>query len=148
MHYFSALFALLISLACFLMSFKLIRLYMRVRKWKRMDATVVSKEIKKHEKYSASRAPWGIRAEYDYVVENTAFKGHRVYLVELIGGQANHMESDAKKRLSAIKDKMKIYVDPADPSRSVMFCNGISLYIFIFCAGILSFLIGLSMFLS
>jgi hypothetical protein len=57
------------------------------------------------------------------------------------------MESDAKKCLSAINDKKKIYVDPADPSCSVMFCDGIGLYIFIFCAGILSFLIGFAMLL-
>lgn len=120
-------------------------MYLRVRKWNRVEAKVLSKEVIKHEKYSTSRAPFGVKVEYEYASGSTIQKGNKVYLVELIGGQVDHMKRDAENRLTVIKENMLIYVDPLDPSHSVMYCTGMAIYAFIFCAGIIAFLIGLSM---
>lgn len=96
-----------------------------------------------HPKYSTSRTPYGIKAEYHYNINGTEHSGNKIYLVELAGGQANHIKSDAEKKLNRIEPVMKVYVNPVDPKQSVMYCEGIGLYVFIFCMGIVSLLMGL-----
>lgn len=144
MKYFTFIFALIISSAAFWFSIKFIRLYFRVKKWDRVIAHVTSKELFIHPKYSKSRSPYGLKVEYWYQVKNIDYTGHMVYLIELSGGQANHMKSVAKNKLNKIDKTMTIYVNPNDPSQSVMFCDGIGLYLFVFFMGFVSLLIGLS----
>ena len=55
-------------------------------------ATVISKEVILHLKSSSSRSPYGLKVEYAYQVNNSEFSGHKVDLIELAGGQANHMK--------------------------------------------------------
>lgn len=143
MNYFTFIFAIIISIACFWMSFKMIKLYLKVKNWDRVSANIVSKEIIVHPKYSTTRTPYGLKAEYSYRINQVDYSGHMIYLVELAGGQANHMKSDAENRLNKIEKTMVIYVNPDDPKQSVIYCKGIGLYIFIFCMGILSLLFGL-----
>lgn len=144
MNYFTFIFAILIGAACFWMSFKMIKLYLKVKNWDRVPANVISKEIVIHPKYSTTRTPYGLKAEYTYHIKNVAYTGHMIYLVELVAGQANHIKSDAENRLHKIEKTIQIFVNPNDPKQSVMYCEGISLYVFIFCMGVLSFLIALA----
>ena len=143
MNYLVFVFSLLIGLACFWISFKMIRLYLKVKKWSRVDAQVISKEIIIHPKYSTTRTPYGLKVIYSYVFKDQSYTGHHVYLAELAGGQANHLKSDAENKLNKIQSKMSVFVDPTNPAQSVMYCEGIGLYVFVFCMGILSLLIGL-----
>lgn len=143
MNYLVFVFSLLIGIACFWISLKMIRLYLKVKKWSRVDAQVISKEIIIHPKYSTTRTPYGLKVIYSYVFNDQSYTGHHVYLAELAGGQANHLKSDAENKLSRIQASMPIFVDSTDPEQSVMYCEGIGLYIFVFCMGILSLLIGL-----
>jgi len=106
-------------------------------------ATIKSKEVILHPKSSSSRSPYGLKVEYAYQVNNIEFVGQKVDLIELAGGQTNHMKSTAEKRLTKIDDTMSIYVNRNDPSQSVMYCEGIVLYFFIFCMAIFSLWIGL-----
>jgi len=35
-------------------------------------------------------APYGLKVDYSYVIDNKAYSGHTVHLAELAGGQANN----------------------------------------------------------
>lgn len=144
MNYFTFIFALVISAVAFWFSIKFIRLYFKVKKWDRINAIILSKEIFLRPKTSSSRSPYGIKVEYSFRFKDTVYKGYNVYLVELAGGQANQMKSTAENKLNKIEDTMSIYVNPSDPTQSVMYCEGIGLYILVFFMAILALLIGLS----
>ena len=144
MNYFTFIFALVISAVAFWLSIRFIRLYFKVKRWNRVKATILSKEIFLHPKTSSSRSPYGLKVEYSFHIDGTEYKGQNVYLVELAGGQANHMKSTAENKLNKIEDIMSIYVSPNDPTLSVIYCEGIALYILVFFMGLLSLLIGLS----
>lgn len=144
MNYFTFIFALVISLAAFWFSIKFIRLYFKVKKWNRVNATVTVKEMFIHPKYATSRSPYGLKVNYTYSVNSTIYTGHTIYLAELAGGQANHMKSTAQNKLNKIECAMSVYVNPNDPTQSVIYCEGIGLYIFVFFMAIIALLIGLS----
>ena len=144
MNYFTFIFALVISAVAFWFSIKFIVLYLKVKKWNKVNATILSKEIFLHPKVSSSRSPYGIKVNYTYQVDNSIYNGCNVYLVELAGGQTNHMKDVAENKLNNIQETMSVYVNPKDPTQSVIYCEGIGLYIFIFFMGIISLLIGLS----
>ncbi|MES2513989.1 MAG: DUF3592 domain-containing protein [Bacteroidota bacterium] len=144
MNYVTFIFATVIGLAAIWFSIKFIRLYLKVRKWNRISATVTSKELFIHPKYSTSRSPYGLKVEYNYQINNSMYTGNKVYLLELIGGQTNHMKKTAESTLNKIDQTMSVYVNPTDPTQSVMFCEGVGLYAFVFCMGIIALLIGVS----
>ena len=144
MNYFIFIFSLVISVAAFWFSVKFIRLYFKVRKWNRVDASVLLKEIILNPKSSSARSPYGLKVVYAFKFNNKEYQGSNVYLVELAGGQANHMKSTAESKLNKIEDTMSIFVNPNDASQSVMYCEGLGLYVLVFFMGILSLLIGLS----
>lgn len=144
MNYFTFIFALGISAVAFWFSIKFICLYFKVKNWNRINATILSKEIFIHPKISSSRSPYGINVNYTYQVDNSTHSGNNVYLVELAGGQVNHMKSTAENKLNQLEDTIPIYINPNDPSQSVMYCEGIGLYLLMFCMAIIALLIGLS----
>lgn len=144
MNYFTFIFATIIGLFLLWFSIKFIRLYFKVKKWNRVSANVTLKELFLHPKYSTSRSPYGLKVEYNYQVSNSTFTGNKVYLLELTGGQTNHMKKSAESTLNKIGQTMEVYVNPNAPAESVMFCNGVGLYVFVFCMGILALLIGFS----
>jgi hypothetical protein len=144
MNYVTFVFATIIGLAAIWFSIKFIRLYFKVKKWNRVNAAVTSKEMFLHPKYSTSRSPYGLKVEYNYQVNNSTFTGNKVYLLELIGGQTNHMKKTAESTLSKIEQTMLIYVKPTDSTQSVMFCEGVGLYVFVFCMGIVALIVGIS----
>jgi len=122
----------------------LILLYFKVKAWDKLKATVISKKIELHKKVSTKNSPYGVKVEYKYQHNSIEYTNNKVYLVELIGGQTNFMESSAKKAINEIGDTALIYVNPKDPKESVMFCNGIGMYVIIFFFGIISLLVGMS----
>ena len=74
MNYFTFIFSLIISLVAFWFSLKFIRLYFKVKRWSRVMATIISKEVILHPKTSSPRSPYGLKVEYAYQVNNIAFK--------------------------------------------------------------------------
>jgi hypothetical protein len=119
-------------------------LYLKVKKWSRIKATILSKEILIHTKYSTSRSPFGLKVDYNYQLNKLTYTGNKVYLLELIGGQANHLKKTAERTLSKINQSIEVYVNPLDPMQSVMFCEAVGSYILVFFMGIIALLIGLS----
>ncbi len=144
MNYAVSIFSLIIGVFSIWFSIKFIGLYLKVRKWNRISATITSKELFIHPKYSTSRTPYGLKVNYTYQLNNTAYTGHTVYLAELAGGQVNLMKSDAEKRLYKIEPIMSVYVKPNDPTQSVIYCEGVVLYFFVFGMGFSALLIVIS----
>lgn len=87
MNYVMLIFSFLIAIVCFWISIKMLRLYFKVRGWDGVVATILSKELFIHPKYSTSRSPYGLKVEYSYHVNNSDYKGAKVYLAELAGDQ-------------------------------------------------------------
>lgn len=143
MNYITLIFSIIISLVAFWFSIKFIRLYFKVKRWTRVIATINSKEVILHPKSSSPRSPYGLKVEYAYQINNIEFFGQKVDLVELARGQTNHMKSTAEKRLTKIDSTALIFVNPTDPKQSVMYCEGIGLYILVFFMAIMALLIGL-----
>lgn len=139
----TAIVAFVIGAACFWISVKLILLFLKVRKWDRVEAKVLSKEIFLHPKYSSTHTPYGIKVEYAYSVNGEEYTGTNMNLIELTGGQVNYMKRNAEKQIQKIDSNPLIFVDLNDPTRSVLYCKGIGFYVVIFLMGILSCMIGL-----
>lgn len=74
MNYFTFIFSLIISLVAFWFSLKFIRLYFKVKRWSRVMATIISKEIILHPLTPPPWSPYGLKVEYAYQVNNIAFK--------------------------------------------------------------------------
>ncbi len=144
MNYFTCIFAFMISAVAFWFSIKFICLYFKVKKWNRVKATILSKELFLHPKVSTSRSPYGLKVGYTYQVNNTTYNGDKVYLTELAGGQVNHMKTVAENKLNQIEETMSVYVNPTDLTQSVIYCEGIGLYLLMFFMAIIALLIGIS----
>lgn len=146
MEIFIGIFGILIGLGSIWFSIKFLKLYFKVKGWNRAEAKVVSKEISIHEKYSTTRTPYKLSVTYKYMFNGSEYAGSKIYLAELLGGQANHMKSDAEKRLERINENMNIYVDPNNPKESVMYCEGVGLYYFILVMGAFALMFGITKF--
>jgi hypothetical protein len=75
MNYVTFIFSLIISLVAFWFSIKFIRLYFKVKRWNRVMATIISKEVILHLKSSSPRSPYGLKVEYVYQVNHIVFTG-------------------------------------------------------------------------
>jgi hypothetical protein len=144
----TGIFALLISIGCFWFSFKFIKTYAKVKSWTKTEATVLSKSVSMHEKYSTRNTPFAVKVEYQYVFNNTPYTNNTVSLAELLGGQVNYMEKSANKIIDGIKDKTPIFVNPQNPQQSVIFCDGLGLYIIVIFIGFIAFLMSISNFIK
>lgn len=144
MDYFIFGFSLIICIACFWGSIKMLRLYFRVNKWQRINAKIISKEMFVDEKAFSAQSPYSLKVSYGYEFNQQRYTGHHVYLVELVKGKVGHMQKMAEKALAKMNDTMLIYVNPQKPEESVMYCKGVGLYVFILLMGIFSLTIGLA----
>ena len=143
MKIFTLIFCLAIAFGAFWYGVKLIKLYLRVKKWDRVKATVIQKSVVERKQAAASRAGYKPSIDYSYTYNSKPYTGHKIFLVEVINGERGFMKHAAEKWLKKINPDITIYVDPNDPANAVMFCEGITLYIFVLVMGLMSLLIGL-----
>ena len=144
MKYFVFIFSLLIGIGCFFVSFKMIRLYLKVRNWDKVEAKVESKKVELREKYSTRQSvAYAPRVKYLYTINGREYMGNKVSLEELVNGERGYRKNQAEKLLSKIPDKIMVYVNPKNHEESVIFCDGVTIYIIVFIIGIMSILIGL-----
>lgn len=143
MKIFVLIFSSLISFISFWYGLKLFRLYLRVSRWDKITATVIKKAIVKKTLSAASRAPYKLSVEYSYLYNLQKHKGNKVFLIELLGGEKGFLYNAAKKILEKINPETEIYVNPNSPEESVVFCDGIILYLFVLLLSPLSLLVGL-----
>jgi hypothetical protein len=140
----TGIFAILIGLGSVWFSVKFLKLYFKVKGWNRVNARVISKTVSIHEKFLTTRTPYKLKASYTYILDGKEYTGNKVYLAELLGGQANHMKKDADRRLDQIKGIMPVYVDPKDPKTSVMYCDGAVLYCVTLAIGLFALVFGIT----
>jgi Protein of unknown function (DUF3592) len=143
---FVGIFAFLISIVCFWASQKLIRLYFGVKKWNRVEAKILSKEVIYDANLiggSSAGSKYTVKTEYQYEFEQKTYTNNKIMLAELLGGRFATLEWQAKKIAERITNPIKIYVNPQNPQESVIFCEGITLYFFIALMGFVAFLIGI-----
>jgi hypothetical protein len=143
MKIFILIFCLAIAFGAFWYGVKLIKLYLKVKKWDRVKAIVIQKSVVQRKQTAASRAGYKPSIDYSYSYNSKTYNGHKIFLVELINGERGFMKRAAEKWLKKIKPEIEIFVDPHRPEQAVMFCDGITLYIFILVIGLMSLLIGL-----
>lgn len=142
------IFGILMALGCFYASYKMIIMYKTVQAWQATTATVLEKKIEKRENHS-TRANYGLFVTYQYEFQTKTYQNDKVFLVELIGGQANHSSPEfAQPYANQITTPFTIYVNPAKPSESVIFRDGIMLYIGIALLGFVSLIIAMGYFFT
>lgn len=145
MDYFIALFASVISFGCFWAGFKMVRTYLKVSRWNKTEATIVSKNVELRKKYSTRQAvAYRPIIQYNYFFNGIDFTGTNVHLEELIGGQRGYRKEAAEKMINELPEKIMIYFNPTKPEQSVMYCKGVGIYFMLFALGGLAFLIALS----
>jgi len=138
------IFAILIALGCFYASHKMIITYRNVQQWRLVVATVLEKKIAERKDHS-TKASYGLFVTYQYDFNAKTYQNNKVFLVDLIGGQANHASPDlAQPYADKITHPLTIYVNPNNPAESVIFRDGIMMYIGIATLGTLSLIIGMS----
>jgi len=143
MDFFTGIFALVIGGVSIWMSFRLIRLYLKVKGWNRVSATILSKEVVLNPK-ATTKARHQLKVQYAYQYNEIEYKGENVFMVELIGGWQSFMKSGAEKKLTELPSNPTIFVDPSDPKQSVIYCKGNVLHLLTLLMGIISFLFGIS----
>ena len=144
MKYFTVAFAMVIGITALWMSQKLIRLYFTVGGWHKTQAKVLSKEVIFDAQSTSQGYPYLVKVEYSYRYNNMDYLGNTVNLVELSGGTNTYRKAGSERRLSKIQNEASIFVNPENPSQSVMYRDGVILYFFIFIMGFFSIIIGLS----
>jgi hypothetical protein len=145
MKYVIVTFSVCIAMGCFWMAFKMIRTYLRVRSWKKTEATILSKKVEQLKRYSTSRlVSFRPVIEYSYIYNGTAYQEHTLNLEELNGGHRGYRKNHAEKFIDQMPTTVTIYVNPSDPLQSVIFCDGMMVYFLIAGAGFLSLFVGLT----
>jgi Protein of unknown function (DUF3592) len=143
MDYLIILFACSIASGCFWAGYKLGRLYLKVIKWNRVEAKIISKEVLLREKYSTSRtvayAPF---IQYSYSVNGIVYIGSKVHLEELVGGHRGFRKLAAEKFVQNLGSQMMVYVNPKHPEQSVMNCSGGGIYLGLISVGFIAILGG------
>ncbi len=134
-----ALLYLLGSLGCFWYSFKFIKLYIEVKKWVVTEATVLYKKIEERGKYSKAWGYYEVKVDYTYLFNQKKYTSRTVYLAELVENRVNQSKAVAEKIIHDLPDKIMVYVNPAQPGQSVIFCTGISQYVIVALLGFLCF---------
>jgi len=77
---------------------------------------------------------------YQYQFNQKTYQNNKVFLVDLLGGQANHSSPDfVQPYVDQIANPCIIYVNPKNPQESIIFRDGIMLYIAISFLGFLAF---------
>lgn len=146
MRYFVLIFAFVIGFFATWASQRLVRLYFKVGGWEKVKAKVLSKEVVLKKQSTSKGTPYKIVVRYSYRYNNKDYQGDKFHLSELVGGFNSYMKSDADKRLAEIQNEVEIYVNPNDPSQSVMERGGIFLYVVMLIMALFSFLIGFGYF--
>lgn len=148
MKFFTLIFCLAIALAAFWYGVKLIKLYLSVKKWDRVNATITQRSVVERKLVSASRAGFKPSVDYSYIYNSKTYSGNKIFLVELIKGERGFLKDAAEKFLEKIPDQIKLHVNPQNPEEAIIFCEGIGLYIFVLIIGLMSLLIGVGNFLN
>jgi hypothetical protein len=119
-----------------------------VKGWDKTFATITQKSVVKKTLSSASRAAYKLSIDYSYQYNLQKYNGNKIFLVDLLKGEKGFLYKAGEKFLEKIKIEEEIYVNPNNPEESVMYCDGIILYIFVLFMSPMSLLTGLANYYS
>ena len=142
MKVFVLIFSLVIAAVAIFYGIKMLRLFMKVSKWNKATAKVLSKAVVPKKLASGSRANKRVVMEYSYLISNKEYKNNKVFLVELINGERGFLPSAGEKFLEKVKDEIEIHVNPKNSEESVIYCDGLVMYIVVILMGPLSLIMG------
>lgn len=139
---------LLIGFMSIFYGLKILKIYLNVKGWTKIKATVIHKAVLPKKLTKASRLAMRVSIEYTYLFNSQNYQNDKVFLAELLNGERGFTNTGGEKFLQTVPDEPVIYVNPAKPEQSVMFTDGLWLYIFmivfgciVFCAGLIRVLI-------
>ncbi len=142
MRWVKIIFCLIIGAVAFYYGLKLLRLYFKVNGWEKTKATIINKAVVPKRLTSAGRTTKALSIDYTYSYNNTVYKNNKVFLTDLLNGETGFTQQTGEKFLSEIGNEAEIFVNPKDPNQSVIFCDGLFLYLFAFISGIILLLVG------
>ena len=143
MHWFKIIFCFLIGCLSLYYGIKLLKLYLKVKGWSKVKAIVISKAVVPKKLASGSRASKILNINYTYEFDNVPYKNNLAFLVELLKGERGFTSQSGEKFLQKIPDEVEIFVDPKDPTKSLMYCNGLLMYVFMIITGIILLFVAL-----
>jgi hypothetical protein len=143
MHWIIFIFCTVIGFVSLYYGIKLLRLYRTVVRWARSKATVLKKTVIPKRLSSGSRASHTVLIEYQYTYNGQPYTNNKIFLVEFLNGEKGFSKKAAEKFLERLEEKINIHVDPNNPNRSVIFCDGLLLYLFMIATGFIMILSGL-----
>ncbi len=148
MNWVIIIFSLVIGFSSLFYGIKLFRLYLKIKSWTKTHAKVISKSVQLKRLAQSGRASKIVVIEYQYEVDSQMYQSNRVFLVEFLKGEKGFLQSSAEKFLLTIGNEITVYVDPKDPKESVIYCDGLLMYLFVMAFGSITLLIGIFKFFS
>lgn len=142
MNVFILVFSCIIASAAFWFGAKMMKLYFRVKKWIPLKASVTDKTVIERKKASASRSGFKPKIEYKYFYNSIPYTGHKIFLVELVNGEKGFSKTAAERFNQNIPDQTTVYMNPQNPTETVMFCDGLLMYIISIAMGMISLTLG------
>jgi hypothetical protein len=143
MNYVYIILYLIIGFASLFYGLKTLRIYLNVKRWTKLKAAVINKAVLPKKLTKASRRGMRVSIEYTYVFNAQSYTNDKVFLAELMNGERGFTGVDGEKFLRTIPDEAVVYVNPTKPEESVMFADGLGLYVFMIVFGFMAFCTGL-----
>ena len=148
MKLFTVIFSIVIAVLAIYYGVRLFRLNRGVSKWMKVKAKVLSKGIIPKKLSTSGRVRNTVTIEYSYKINGVEYKNNVVFLVELMKGEKGFLIKDGEKFLKKINSDIEIFVNPENNNESVVYCDGLIMYIFVIFMGFLSAMIGLLNYIS
>ncbi len=142
------IFSLVLGFLAMFYGIKLFRTWITIKGWTKTRARVLKKSVEEKKLTKASRQSKRVVIEYSYDFNSVAYTNNKVFLADLLNGERGFSKNGAEVFLKTVPDEIYVYVDPKKPQHSVMFSDGLALYIFsiflgccFFCGGLIKLLL-------
>lgn len=143
MNWVIIIFSLVIGFCAVFYGIKLFKLYLKIKNWDRIQAKVISKSVMPKKLSQSSRVSKIVVIEYEYEFNSHVYQNNRVFLVEFLNGEKGFRTIDAEKFIQKIGAQISIYVDPKNPQQSIIYSDGLFMYLFMIAFGGIVFLVGI-----
>lgn len=143
MNWVIIIFSLVIGFCAVFYGVKLLKLYFKIKSWNRIQAKVISKAVMPKKLSQSSRTSKIVVIAYEYEFNSHVYQNNRVFLVEFLNGERGFRTKDGKKFIQKIGEQISIYVDPKNPQQSIIYSDGLLMYLFMIAFGGIVFLVGI-----
>ncbi len=133
---------LAIGFASIFYGLKILKIYINVKQWTKLKALITNKSVLPKKLSNSSRRPMRVSIEYTYEFNSMSYKNDKVFLVELLNGERGFTTATGEKFLQTLPNEVVVFVNPSQPEQSVLFTDGLWLYIFMIVFGCMVFSAG------